>query len=231
MGFSGFNPGQWLGQAYMGGPSRPPQDYTALFQLIADNLPFPELDGKKLAEICNSGWCGLGAIGWMLTMLGIQSQAGTQADTATDTDDNDDCTYDKIRQRIGNRTVAQVVGDVGNIRSGEPKYLLGAPPFGFLPSGGKGVIGKALEICKEGDTDISDYYICPAGVDCKGYRILSDGNAAFVARRVMGQSLAEIEQHLRPSPSRFAVFESQGAANYYLRHRFDWENIQWGLIR
>ena len=173
-----------------------------------------------------AGAIGIGIIGGIIILLGLNVLNDPIRD------DDDECAYDKIAQRIGNKSVAEVVGNVGNIRSGEPEYHLGFPPDGLLPSGHKGVIGKAMDICKTGSAKPSEYYICAEGVDCKGFRILSDGNGDFVARRVMGQSLTEIEPYIRPStqitlPKDYGVLVDQEDADYYLDPSFDWINMRW----
>lgn len=140
--------------------------------------------------------------------------------------DDDPCTEEKMEERIAGRSIGEVVGDVGNIRLGEPGLYKGV-----TPSGGKGVRIKAIEICKTGNTDpdYSEYYVCAPGLDCP-HRILSDGDSAFVARRLMGQSLAYIEQnHLRASTARLGVgiLEDAEDRDHFYSPRFDWATTRW----
>lgn len=138
------------------------------------------------------------------------------------------------RLGLGSKSVAQVMGFIvtTDIRSGEPGYVKGAPPDGRIPtSGDLGVIGKAMDICRNGSTKYkySEHYICAPGVDCRGYRTLVEGNGTLVARRVMGQSLAEIEQYIRSGDPNnpFHVMDHDDVDYYINNPDFDWENIKW----
>ena len=97
---------------------------------------------------------GAGIVGGIIILLGVNA-----IDNSTTDDDDDECSKEKMVERIGGRSIGQIVGNIGNVRLGESEiYKFGIP-------GKDGVVEKAIEICQTGDTSDSFFYRVAPGLN------------------------------------------------------------------